>query len=170
MIESDWSQLTILAQPWKARLVFTWLFWDIKISKPPYLPFPKMAEFCHFSYFSCLSEKNYNLQSLWITLYMDCKYMQYCKYLLDRNMQMQCKYMDCKYICNPYICIALYLHISIQKIFEILHIFAVHIFTLHLHICIFLSSKYLQYCIYLQFIYLLEMTLLSSSHRISSEI
>ena len=57
-----------LAQPWKARLVFIWLFWDIKISKPPYLPFPKMAEFCHFSYFSCLPEKNYNLQSLWITL------------------------------------------------------------------------------------------------------
>ena len=33
------------------------------------MPFPKMTEFCHFSYFSCLSERNYNLQSLWITLY-----------------------------------------------------------------------------------------------------
>ena len=26
---------TILAQPWKAGIVFTWPFWDIKISKPP---------------------------------------------------------------------------------------------------------------------------------------
>ena len=69
-IQSDWSQLTILAQPWKARIFFTWRFSDIKISKPPYLPFPQMTEFCHFSYFSCLSERNYNLQSLWITLYV----------------------------------------------------------------------------------------------------
>ena len=52
----------------KRKTFFTWLFWDIKISKPPYLPLPKMIEFCHFSYFSCPSERNYNLQSLWITL------------------------------------------------------------------------------------------------------
>ena len=67
-IQSDWSQLTNLAQPWKTRFSFTWLFWGIKISKPPYLPFPKITEFCNFSYFSYLSERNYNLQSLWITL------------------------------------------------------------------------------------------------------
>ena len=53
----------------KGKTFFTWLFWDIKISKPPYIPLPKMIEFCHFSYFSCLSERNYNLQSFWITLY-----------------------------------------------------------------------------------------------------
>ena len=53
----------------KCKIFFTWHCWDIKISKPPYLPFPKMTEFCHFSYFWCLSKRNYNLQSLWITLY-----------------------------------------------------------------------------------------------------
>ena len=53
----------------KGKIFFTRHFWDIKISKPPYLPLPKKIEFCHFSYFSCLSERNYNLQSLWITLY-----------------------------------------------------------------------------------------------------
>ena len=52
----------------KGKTFFTWPFGDIKISKPPYLPLPKMIEFCHFSYFSCMSERNYNLQSLWITL------------------------------------------------------------------------------------------------------
>ena len=62
-IQSDWSQLTNLTQPWKTRCSFTWLFWGIKISKPPYLPFPKITEFCNFSYFSYLSERNYNLQS-----------------------------------------------------------------------------------------------------------
>ena len=53
----------------KGKTFFMWRFWDIKISKSDYLPLPKMIEFCHFSYFSCLSEKNYNLQSFWITLY-----------------------------------------------------------------------------------------------------
>ena len=52
----------------KGKIFFTRHFWDIKISKPPYLPLPKMIEFCHFSYFPCLSERNYNLQSFWITL------------------------------------------------------------------------------------------------------
>ena len=74
-IQSDWSQSSILAQPWKAGFFFTRRFWDIKISKPPYLPLPKKIEFCHFSYFSCLSERNYNLQSLWITLYQDVVYL-----------------------------------------------------------------------------------------------
>ena len=54
----------------KGKIFFTYLFWDIKISKPDYLPFLKMSEFCHFLKFSCLSERNYNLQSLWITLYL----------------------------------------------------------------------------------------------------
>ena len=69
----DWVRLeTILhfGKTVKGKTFFTWLFWDLKISKPPYLPLPKIIEFCHFSYFSCLSERNYNLQSLWITLYM----------------------------------------------------------------------------------------------------
>ena len=53
----------------KGKNFSTWLFSDLKISKPPYLSLPKIIEFGHFSYFSCLSERNYNLQSLWITLY-----------------------------------------------------------------------------------------------------
>ena len=53
----------------KARFVFTWLLWDIIISKPPYVTFLKMVELCHFLSFSDLSERNYNSQSCWITLY-----------------------------------------------------------------------------------------------------
>ena len=52
----------------KAWLSLTWVFWDIWISKPPYVSLPKMIEFCHFSYLLGLSERNYKLQSLWITL------------------------------------------------------------------------------------------------------
>ena len=59
---------TICAQHSKARLFSTWIFWDIKISKPPYVSLPKIIGFCHFSWFLGLSEKNYKLQSLWITL------------------------------------------------------------------------------------------------------
>ena len=47
---------------------FTWHFWDIKISKPPYVPFPKMVGFCHFLWIWHLSQRNYNWQSCWITL------------------------------------------------------------------------------------------------------
>ena len=53
----------------KSKIFSPASFETSKYQKPPYLPFPKMIEFCHFSYFSCLPEKNYNLQSLWITLY-----------------------------------------------------------------------------------------------------
>ena len=52
----------------KAKFVFTWLLWDIKISKPPYVTSLKMVELCHFLSFSDLSERNYNSQSFWITL------------------------------------------------------------------------------------------------------
>ena len=47
---------------------FTWIFLDIKISKPPYVSLPKIIGFCHFSWFLGLSERNYKSQSLWITL------------------------------------------------------------------------------------------------------
>ena len=46
-----WSQNTILAQPWKAWLVFIWLYWDIKKSKCPYLSSTKMVGFCNFFVF-----------------------------------------------------------------------------------------------------------------------
>ena len=48
---------------------FAQLFWDIKISKPLNVTFLKMVELCHFLSFSDLSERNYNSQSFWITLY-----------------------------------------------------------------------------------------------------
>ena len=72
----------------KGKILFTWRFWDIKISKPDYLPLPKMIEFCHFFYFSCLSEKNYNLQSFWITLY--CVFVSY----FFENI-VYCVYLEC---------------------------------------------------------------------------
>ena len=53
----------------KGKILFTWHFWDIKISKPPYVPFPKMVGFCHFLWIGHLSRINYNWQSFWITLY-----------------------------------------------------------------------------------------------------
>ena len=53
---------------------FTWLFWDIKISKPPYVPFPKMVGFCHFLWIGHMSRTNYNWQSFWITLYLKSKF------------------------------------------------------------------------------------------------
>ena len=32
----------------KGKIAFTWHCWDIKLSKPPNVPFPKIVEFCHF--------------------------------------------------------------------------------------------------------------------------
>ena len=43
-----WSQNTILAQPLKAQLFFTWPYWDIKIPKPPHINFLKMIGLGHF--------------------------------------------------------------------------------------------------------------------------
>ena len=47
----------------------TWQFWNIKIPKPPYISSLKIIGFLHFLNFLGLSEKNYNPQSLMITLY-----------------------------------------------------------------------------------------------------
>ena len=68
----DWVRLEPIlnfGKTVKGKNFSTWLFSDLQTSKPPYLPLPKIIEFGHFSYFSCLSERNHNLQSLWITLY-----------------------------------------------------------------------------------------------------
>ena len=46
-----WSHNAILAQPWKASLVFIWLYWDIKISKCLYLSLTKVVGFCRFFVF-----------------------------------------------------------------------------------------------------------------------
>ena len=46
----------------------TWQFWNIKIPKPPYMRSLKIIGFLHFLNFLGSSEKNYNPQSLMITL------------------------------------------------------------------------------------------------------
>ena len=43
-----WSQNTNLAKPWKVWRFVTWPYWDIKISKPPYVTFLKMVGFNQF--------------------------------------------------------------------------------------------------------------------------
>ena len=52
----------------KGKIVFSWRFQDIKISKPPYVSFPKIVRFCQFLQFWHVSQRNYNWQSFWITL------------------------------------------------------------------------------------------------------
>ena len=43
----------------KRMFFFNWPFRDIKISKPPYVPFSKMFELCHFLSLLDLPETNY---------------------------------------------------------------------------------------------------------------
>ena len=47
-VPAVWSQNTNLAKPWKVWRFVTWPYWDIKISKPPYVPFPKKVGFNQF--------------------------------------------------------------------------------------------------------------------------
>ena len=44
-VPAVWSQNTNLATPWKVWCFVTWPYWDVKISKPPYVTFPKMVGF-----------------------------------------------------------------------------------------------------------------------------
>ena len=53
----------------KRMFFFNWPFRDIKISKPPYVPFSKMFELCHFLSLLDLPERNYMWLSFLITLY-----------------------------------------------------------------------------------------------------
>ena len=55
-----------------SKICFTWLYWDIKISKCLYINLKKMVEFCNLSIFWCLSERNYKIQLYYITLYWQC--------------------------------------------------------------------------------------------------
>ena len=54
----------------KGKFPYTWQFWNIKIPKPPYISSLKIIGFLHFFKFWGPSEKNYNLQSLMITLFI----------------------------------------------------------------------------------------------------
>ena len=50
------------------KICFTWLYWDIKISKCLYIRLKKMVEFCNLLIFWCPSERNYKIQLYYITL------------------------------------------------------------------------------------------------------
>ena len=50
------------------KICFTWLYWDIKISKCLYISLKKMVEFCNLLIFWCPSERNYKIQLYYITL------------------------------------------------------------------------------------------------------
>ena len=68
-IQSGWRQTNQFSTTKKGEIVFSWRLIDIKISKPPLVSFPKMVGFYHFLRFWHLSQRNYNWQSFWITLY-----------------------------------------------------------------------------------------------------
>ena len=63
------QQLLYIGKSSKGKIPCTWHFWNIKIPKPPYISSLKIIGLLHFLKFLGLSEKNYNLQSIWITLY-----------------------------------------------------------------------------------------------------
>ena len=75
------------------HLFVTWPYWDIKISKPPYVPFPNMIELCHFFYFLGLSERYYNWQSLLITLYI---YRRKCSKILKCVRRLYRDFEECE--------------------------------------------------------------------------
>ena len=58
----------------------TWQFWNIKIPKPPYISSLKIIGFLHFLNFLGPSEKNYNPQSLMMTLYYRDKWVVFARY------------------------------------------------------------------------------------------
>ena len=63
------QQMPYIGKAPKGKIPCTWHFWNIKIPKPPYISSLKMVGFVHFSNFLIPSEKYYNSQSFWITLY-----------------------------------------------------------------------------------------------------
>ena len=81
VIQSGWKQTNQFGTTSKGEIVFSWCFQDIKISKSPNVSFPKMVGFCNFLWFWHLSQRNYNWQSYWITLYV---------HISDLSESMQC--------------------------------------------------------------------------------
>ena len=84
-IEPCWSKPTILVQHWNARFFSTWLFWDIKIPKPPHKSFLKIIGLCHFLHFLGSSERYCLLQLLLTTLYSICNGIFFSE--LDLNVR-----------------------------------------------------------------------------------
>ena len=62
------QQLLYIGKSSKGKIPCTWHFWNIKIPKPPYISSLKIIGLLHFFKFLGPSEKNYNLQFIWITL------------------------------------------------------------------------------------------------------
>ena len=63
------QQSFYIGKSWKGKIPHTWHFLNIRIPKPPYISSIKIIRLLNFLNFLGLSEENYNLQSLWITLY-----------------------------------------------------------------------------------------------------
>ena len=64
------QQMLYIGKSPKGEIPHTWHFWNIKIPKPPYVSSLKIIGLLHLFKFLGPSKENYNLQSLWITLYM----------------------------------------------------------------------------------------------------
>ena len=64
------QQMLYIGNAWRGKTPRTWHFWNIKIPKPPYISSLKIIELIHFWKILGPSEEIYNLQSLWITLYL----------------------------------------------------------------------------------------------------
>ena len=62
------QQSFYIGKSWKGKIPHTWHFLNIRIPKPPYISSIKIIRLLNFLNFLGLSEENYNLQSLWITL------------------------------------------------------------------------------------------------------
>ena len=65
-------------KPQRWGFFFKLLHWAIKIPKPPYVGIQKIIGLCSFLHFLAPSERNYNLQSFWITLYCMLCYAMFC--------------------------------------------------------------------------------------------
>ena len=63
------QQMLYIGNAWRGKTPRTWHFWNIKIPKPPCISSLKIIGLLHFWKVLGPSEENYNLQSLWITLY-----------------------------------------------------------------------------------------------------
>ena len=63
------QQLVYIGKSRKSKIPHTLHFSNIRIPKPPYISSLKIIRLLNFLNFLGLSEENYNLQSLWITLY-----------------------------------------------------------------------------------------------------
>ena len=68
------AAIVLYWKSWKGKIPHTWHFLNIRIPKPPYISSLKIIRLLNFLNFLGLSEENYNLQSLWITLYMGHTY------------------------------------------------------------------------------------------------